>query len=64
MTNPLFAPIRNIAAIRAKTGLNQKEFWEAVGVTQSGGSRFESGRQMSKPVLGMLRTVYPQWVET
>jgi DNA-binding XRE family transcriptional regulator len=36
--------------IRHKLGLNQQQFWSTLGVTQSGGSRYESGRNMPKPV--------------
>ncbi len=31
----------NYQALRKKIGLNQKDFWSAVGITQSGGSRYE-----------------------
>ncbi len=44
--------------IRKKFGLNQEEFWTRIGVTQSGGSRYESGRSMPKPVKELLRLVY------
>lgn len=44
--------------IRRKLGLNQQEFWSRLGVTQSGGSRYESGRAMPKPVRELLRLVY------
>ncbi len=40
MINPL--------QIRKKLGLTQAEFWPAIGVTQSGGCRYESGRRMPK----------------
>ena len=36
----------NIADARKKEGLNQKDFWARYGVTQSGGSRYESGRNI------------------
>ena len=32
--------------IRRKLGLNQQQFWSTLGVTQSGGSRYENGRHM------------------
>ena len=32
--------------IRRKMGMNQQQFWSKLGVTQSGGSRYESGRNM------------------
>ena len=35
---------------RKSTGLNQSDFWSRFGVTQSGGSRYESGRGLPKPV--------------
>ncbi len=44
--------------IRRKLGLNQQEFWTRIGVTQSGGSRYESGREMPKPVQELLRLVH------
>ena len=44
--------------IRARLGLNQDQFWTQIGVTQSGGSRYESGRDMPKPVRELLRLVH------
>ncbi len=38
-------------------GENQSVFWQRFGVTQSGGSRYESGRSMPKPVR-MLISLY------
>ena len=43
-----------IAADRKKENLNQMEFWQRYGVTQSGGSRYESGRVIPKPVAILL----------
>lgn len=43
----------SIQADRLKEGVNQKDFWSRYGVTQSGGSRYESGRNIPKP-LGIL----------
>jgi len=48
----------NPKEIRRKLGLNQEEFWTKIGVTQSGGSRYESGRDMPKPVQELLRLVH------
>jgi len=53
-----FARIANPRDLRKKLGLNQIEFWSEIGVTQSGGSRYESGRSMPKPVRELLRLVY------
>lgn len=49
--------------IRKKLGLNQQQFWSKVGVTQSGGSRYESGRNMPKPVRELLRLVHVEQID-
>lgn len=41
-------------AVRARLGINQAEFWRPVGVTQSGGSRYESGRAVPASVMALL----------
>lgn len=51
------APL-NPKELRDKFGLNQGDFWAAIGVTQSGGSRYENGRKMPKPVRELVRLVY------
>lgn len=53
-------PKRNIiiAEVRRTAGLNQSEFWKRIGVTQSGGSRYETGRAMPKPVAMLFELVY------
>lgn len=43
-----------LLAIRAGTGLNQTDFWARVGVSQSAGSRYESGRNPAVKSLVML----------
>jgi transcriptional regulator with XRE-family HTH domain len=48
----------NPRKIRTRLGLNQQKFWTRVGVTQTGGSRYECGRRMPKPVQELLRLVY------
>lgn len=53
-----FARIANPRDLRKKLGVNQFDFWSKIGVTQSGGSRYESGRAMPKPVRELLRLVY------
>jgi transcriptional regulator with XRE-family HTH domain len=53
-----FERIANPREIRRKLRLNQQEFWSRIGVTQSGGSRYESGRGMPKPVRELLRLVH------
>ena len=49
--------------LRQRLGLNQQEFWAAVGVTQSGGSRYESGRDMPKPVCELVRLVHIEGID-
>jgi DNA-binding transcriptional regulator YiaG len=48
----------NARKIRERRGLNQLNFWAPLGVTQSGGSRYEAGRAMPKPVQLLLGIVY------
>lgn len=45
----------DLRAFRNKNGLNQSEFWHRYGITQSGGSRYESGRDMSAPLQLIMR---------
>ncbi|WP_374419359.1 transcriptional regulator [Chromobacterium sp.] len=58
-----FAVIPQPREIRLKLGLNQQEFWGRVGVTQSGGSRYESGRNMPKAVRELVRLVYIEQID-
>ena len=53
----------DVREIRRKLGLNQSQFWSKIGVTQSGGSRYESGRNMPKPVRELLRLVHVEQVD-
>lgn len=59
----IFENIVNPREIRRKLGLNQQEFWTQIGVTQSGGSRYESGRNMPKPVRELLRLVHVEQID-
>ncbi len=45
----------NLAEFRNQLGLNQGEFWSRYGVTQSGGSRYESKRSLPAPLKILLR---------
>lgn len=58
-----FERINNPREIRRRLRLNQHEFWSRIGVTQSGGSRYESGRTMPKPVRELLRLVHIEGIE-
>lgn len=53
-----FAKIPDPRAIRERLGLNQTDFWAKVGITQSGGSRYESGRSLPRAVRELVRLVY------
>jgi predicted transcriptional regulator len=59
----LFEEISNPREIRRKLGLNQHDFWSKVGVTQSGGSRYESGRNMPRPVRELVRLVHVEQID-
>ncbi|MBK9021971.1 MAG: helix-turn-helix transcriptional regulator [Sulfuritalea sp.] len=50
-------------AIRNKMRMNQQQFWAKLGVTQSGGSRYESGRNMPRPVQQLLRLVHVEQID-
>lgn len=49
--------------LRRKLGMNQQQFWAQLGVTQSGGSRYESGRNMPRPVQQLLRLVHVEHID-
>lgn len=49
--------------IRRKLSMNQQQFWSKLGVTQSGGSRYESGRNMPRPVQQLLRLVHVEQID-
>ena len=57
---PKFTPITGEAALsmRQKAGTNQSVFWSRVGIGQSAGSRYESGRNIPRPVQMLLRIAY------
>ena len=53
----------DVREIRRKLGMNQSQFWSKIGVTQSGGSRYESGRNMPRPVRELLRLVHVEQID-
>ena len=55
--------VLNPREIRRRLGMNQEQFWTQIGVTQSGGSRYESGRDMPKPVRELLRLVHVEQID-
>ena len=44
--------------LRNQLGLTQSEFWAPVGVSQSGGSRYESGRKLPPAISALLHLVH------
>jgi transcriptional regulator with XRE-family HTH domain len=53
-------PITSVQVLdtRQRLDLNQKEFWSRVGVTQSGGSRYENDRKIPKPVQSLMMIAF------
>ena len=51
--------IHNPIALRQSAGMNQTDFWKKFCVTQSGGSRYESGRSMPTP----LKVLVQAWID-
>lgn len=48
----------NYKALRTKLRMKQTEFWNRIGVTQSGGSRYEGGRIAPQPTRIVADLVY------
>lgn len=48
------------AILRLRHGLklNQTEFWNRLGITQSGGSRYESGRRIPRHIQMLIELAY------
>ncbi|GMV56351.1 MAG: hypothetical protein AMXMBFR6_21560 [Betaproteobacteria bacterium] len=53
----------DVRELRRKLGMNQSQFWSRLGVTQSGGSRYESGRNMPRPVQALLRLIHVEQID-
>ena len=49
---------QELTALRHALDINQRSFWARLGVTQSGGSRYEQGRPLPPPVAQLLDAVY------
>lgn len=45
-------------ALRTRLGMSQTVFWERLGVKQSSGSRYESGRRMPVPIQKLMVLAY------
>ena len=55
---------KDYRALRYGKGLTQHDFWGQIGVTQSGGSRYESGRDVPKPVEELVRLHHELGIDT
>lgn len=44
--------------LRKQLGMSQSEFWTRISITQSGGSRYEAGREMPKSVQYLLQIAF------
>ncbi|MGE5770161.1 MAG: helix-turn-helix domain-containing protein [Betaproteobacteria bacterium] len=49
--------------IRLQRGLTQQQFWQPLGVTQSAGSRYETGRGIPEAVLQLLRLKHVEQID-
>ena len=50
-----FSAYKDRKVIRNQRGENQHLFWSRIGVTQSGGSRYEAGRDIPLPTAMLLQ---------
>ena len=48
----------NLREVRESLQQNQGEFWHRFGVSQSGGSRYEGGRDVPRPLQKLLRLYF------
>lgn len=54
----------SIKKLRLDMGLNQTEFWDAVGVNQTSGSRYENGlSKIPQPVCELVRLLYIEKID-
>lgn len=53
-------PARELRQLR---GLTQDQFWKPLGVTQSAGSRYESGRGIPAPVRELVRLAHVECID-
>jgi transcriptional regulator with XRE-family HTH domain len=51
---------QDIRDLRDRMGMKQSDFWKRILVTQSGGSRYETGRTIPKQVLLLIHLAYAE----
>jgi transcriptional regulator with XRE-family HTH domain len=49
--------------LRQRRGMTQDQFWKPLGVTQSAGSRYESGRGIPASVRELLRLAHVECID-
>lgn len=49
---------KEASALRASLGVSQKQFWKRLGISQSGGSRYECGRALPRTVYLLMQLAY------
>lgn len=49
--------------LRERAGLSQKAFWTNIGITQSGGCRYENGATIPKPVRTLIFLIHVAGIE-
>jgi len=54
----------NCLELRQQLGLTQTQFWRALGVNQSAGSRYENGRTIPRTVHELVRVRYVEQIDT
>ena len=52
------ATIKKYRELRRKMDISQSEFWSRIGVTQSGGSRYETMRKVPKTTQAVIDLTY------
>ena len=53
-----------LKALRQNCGMSQDAFWTKIGVSQSGGSRYENGRRIPAPVAQLIDLVHVRGIDT
>lgn len=58
-------PINSAAVLKTRKdlGINQQAFWSKIKVTQSGGSRYETGRSIPASIQHMIVLAYGSQTE-
>lgn len=63
MRKPLTTLEQPIRALRLGLGMSQTTFWARIGVTQSGGARYEAAGKMPLSIASLVRLLYIEGVD-